>query len=63
LVVEGLPEGAVVLLNGKPLGRPCEGKFDLTAVLDSHNRLRIELPGGEPADECPFDVRLEIEEG
>jgi len=65
LVIDGLPEGAVVQLSGKPLVAEMEGWFDITRLLAEFNTLTIEVGNSTPSGrtECPFDVRLEIVEG
>ena len=62
LVVEGVPDGASVALSGEPLVAVAPGRFDITDIIELHNRVQIELADGAPTDgaDCPFDVRLEI---
>ena len=64
LVIEGLPTSARVSLSGTPL-TPIElGRFEVTSLLVAANKLVVELV--EKTDlggtECPYEVRLEIEE-
>ncbi|NOY30134.1 MAG: hypothetical protein GXP28_08130 [Planctomycetes bacterium] len=65
LVIDPLPDSAVVRLNGQTLVAEAEGLFDITSLLAEHNRLALELSGSASAGDtvCPFDVRLEIVEG
>jgi hypothetical protein len=58
VVVEELPAGARVSLNGQLLADDLE----VTKLIGLTNRLEIELPG-ERAGERPFQVRLDIDEG
>ena len=62
LVVERLPDQAIVQLGGEPLTLDAQGRVDVTQSLAPVNRLTIELvdPAPEVPLECPFDVRLEI---
>jgi hypothetical protein len=58
VVIEPLPEGAVVSFNGQQLASDLE----VTTLIGLHNRLEIEVPG--PTGEgVPFEVRLDIDEG
>ena len=65
LVLADLPADGIVEVNGQPLPREDSGEYEITRLLDSRNRVAIEIPGGAPTDatDCPFDVRLEIVEG
>ncbi len=65
LVIDGLPEGAVVRLSGKPILAEAERWFDITRLLVEFNTLTIETNDAYSSSEaeCPFDVRLEIVEG
>jgi hypothetical protein len=58
VVVESLPDGAVVTLNGQQLA----GDLEVTKLIGLHNRLEIEVPGPK-AESVPFEVRLDIDEG
>jgi hypothetical protein len=58
VVIEPLPAGARVSLNGQELA----GDLEVTRLIEMHNRLEIELPGAA-AGELPFSVRLDIDEG
>ncbi len=64
LVIEQLPDSAVVQLNGQPLAATVEGQFDVTALLAQHNRLTLDLSDPPAAGtDCPLDVCLQIVEG
>jgi len=65
LVIEPLPDSAVVRLNGQTLVAEAEGQFDITSLLAEHNQLLLELSGSASAGDtnCPLEVRLEIAEG
>lgn len=58
VVVDPLPAGARILLNGQQLAADLE----VTSLIAPYNRLVIEVPG-ERAGELPFAVRLDIDEG
>ena len=58
VVVEPLPVGARILLNGNPLGEERE----ITRLIEVRNLLEIELAAGG-AGGLPFAVRLDIDEG
>ena len=58
VIIEPLPEGARVSLNGQELA----GDLEVTQLIALHNRLEIEVPGSR-AGELPFAVRLDIDEG
>ena len=66
LVVEPLPEGATVQLNGRalvdPLDRPL-ARFDISALIADRNQVVIQLAGPSEEDQFPLRVRLEIDEG
>jgi hypothetical protein len=58
VIVENLPSGARVTLNDQVL----DSDFEVTSLIALHNRLEIELPGGNAA-KFPCQVRLDIDEG
>jgi len=61
LVIEGLPVGARVTFNGEEL----VDEFDVTGMIQLHNRITIEYATAqEPEDlSFPCEVRLDIDEG
>jgi hypothetical protein len=62
LVIEGLPATSTVEVNEEHLTADALGRFEITRLIAESNRIAITLAdaGG---DNCPFDVRLEIDEG
>jgi hypothetical protein len=58
IVIEPLPKGARVSLNGQVL----TADLEVTSLIAPYNRLEIEVPGAG-AGELPFAVRLDIDEG
>ncbi len=64
LVIDPLPDTAVVKLNGQTLVAEADAPFDITPLLAEQNRLSLELgDSASPNDtNCPLDVRLEIVE-
>ncbi len=63
VIIENLPSEARVLFNGQALnGQELNGDFEVTGLIAMHNRLEIELPGGN-AEKFPCQVRLDIDEG
>jgi hypothetical protein len=58
VIVEPLPAGAKVSLNGHTLA----GDLEVTKLIEPYNRLEIEVPG-PTGDGVPFEVRLDIDEG
>lgn len=65
LVIESVDSDASVMLNGNKLPADTAERRDVTALLSRHNRLEISSAAGqgEPAQRCPYDVRLEISGG
>lgn len=65
LVIEPINSDASVVLNGAQLAADTAERRDVTELLSRHNRLEISspVPQGEPAQRCPYDVRLEISGG
>jgi len=65
LVIDSLPDSAVVRLNGQTLVAETGGQFDITSLLVEHNRLTLELSDLASLGDtnCPLEVRLEIVEG
>jgi len=64
LVVEGMVASAIVTLNDQPLVAESTGRYKVTTLLVGHNRLTLthDEPPPENLRDCPFDVRLEIEQ-
>ena len=61
LVIEPLAHATVIALNEMPLIALSQQPLDVTHLLRPHNLLQITCPGSSVADQCPFDVWLEIE--
>ncbi len=63
LVIDGLPATASVQVNGHQLATgDALGRFDITRLIAESNRIAITLADSTEGP-CPFDVRLEIDEG
>ncbi len=62
LVIEGLPATANVQVNSEHIVPDTPGKFDITKLIAESNRIAITL-ADYGTDQCPFEVRLEIDEG
>lgn len=59
LVIENLPASTGVEVNSQQLIADSPGKFNITKLIAESNRIAIATPTAA----CPFDVRLEIDEG
>jgi hypothetical protein len=62
LVIEPLPTAASVQVNQQQLSAAAPGRFNITRLIAESNRIAITLADAS-GDNCPFDVRLEIDEG
>jgi len=64
LVVAGEAPQAAPLLNSQPLDAASAGRYPVTSLLVGHNLLALSHVKPPPANirDCPFDVRLEIED-
>jgi hypothetical protein len=62
LVIEPLPALSSVQVNNEPVTADALGRFEITRFITESNRIAITLPDSV-GEACPFDVRLEIDEG
>ena len=61
LVIEGLPSTSIVEVNGERLSADAPGRFAITRLIAESNCIAIATDTS--VDACPFEVRLEIDEG
>lgn len=63
LVIEGLPATADIQVNGEQLATgDVPGRFDISKLISESNRILITLVDAV-GELCPFEARLEIDEG